>query len=100
VTLTRFTAAWEGSRLTVRWETAAEANTYGFVLLRSATTSRADAVRVTPAPILGRGRQGGAAYAWVDTSTVPGTTYRYWLVEIETGGAHHEYGPATARPAG
>jgi hypothetical protein len=100
VTLARFTAAWEGSQVTVRWETAAEAHTYGFVLLRSATASRADAVQVTPTPILGRGRGGGAAYVWTDTAAVAGTTYRYWLVEIETSGARHEYGPATARPPG
>ena len=31
----------EGGQVTVRWQTAAEANTYGFVLLRSATASRA-----------------------------------------------------------
>jgi hypothetical protein len=52
---------------------------------------------VTPQLIPGQGRgQGGASYRWTDTDAEANVTYTYWLVETETGGATHEYGPATA----
>jgi len=97
VTLTSFTATREGAHIAVRWTTAAEINTWGFYLYRSADGSRAHAVRVTPELILGQGRgQGGASYSWNDTGAQPGVTYTYWLQEVEINGTVHEYGPAAA----
>ncbi|HEY0607719.1 MAG TPA: hypothetical protein VGD58_32695 [Herpetosiphonaceae bacterium] len=80
----------------VRWETATEYNTQGFYLYRSADGSRSSAVRVTPELIFAEGSGvTGAVYTWTDRDVQPGTTYSYWLHEVETGGATHEYGPAS-----
>jgi uncharacterized repeat protein (TIGR01451 family) len=97
IALASFTAVRSGSQVVVRWTTTAELNTLGFELYRSANGRRADAVRVTPALIAGRGRgQGGASYSWIDTSAADGATYTYWLIEIEVSGTTNEYGPTTA----
>jgi hypothetical protein len=81
----------------VRWVTTAEINTWGFQIYRSADGTRASATRVTPTFIPGQGRgHGGASYRWSDSDAVVGSTYTYWLVETEIGGATNEYGPATA----
>jgi hypothetical protein len=81
----------------VRWVTGAELNTWGFELYRSATGSRADAVKVTTSAILARGSaSGGAEYSWSDTGAEAGVRYSYWLAERETGGTVNEYGPAVA----
>lgn len=78
----------------VRWETATEYNTQGFYLYRSADGSRASAVRVTPELIFAEGSGvTGAVYSWTDCDVLPGTTYTYWLQEVETSGATNEYGP-------
>ncbi len=93
ITLTSFTASPTIGGVLVRWATAAEVNTYGFRLVRSTSNWRADAVEITSAIILGRGRGQGASYAWVDTSAQPGILYNYWLVEVEVNGSTIDYGP-------
>jgi uncharacterized repeat protein (TIGR01451 family) len=98
VELTSFTATRTGDAIVVRWATAAELNTWGFQLLRSADAEREHAARVTPEPILARGRDGGASYAWTDAAAPAGATY-YWLQEIEVNGTISEYGPAAAQPS-
>jgi uncharacterized repeat protein (TIGR01451 family) len=99
ITLERFTAHWDDDTVAVEWATGAELNTWGFHLLRSATGHRADAEQVTATLIPGQGRgRGGASYRWVDTGVEAGQTYTYWLVEVETGGTTHEYGPASTAP--
>jgi hypothetical protein len=97
VTLTRFTATWDGAAVRLEWATGAEVDTLGFHVYRSASGKRADAERVTPNLIQARGRgQGGAEYGWTDTDVEAGTTYTYWLEEVEVGGEMNEYGPVTA----
>jgi hypothetical protein len=82
----------------VRWETAAEMNTWGFYLYRSSDGTRANAIRVTPSVMLGKGHNlGGGTYAWTDTDVVPGQRYTYWLQEIELNGTTNEYGPTASR---
>jgi uncharacterized repeat protein (TIGR01451 family) len=95
--LVSFTASPAATGVLVRWETALELNTWGFHVYRSASASRADAVRITPTLIAAQGRgQAGASYSWLDRSAVAGQVYSYWLIEIDTGGVTHEYGPATS----
>jgi hypothetical protein len=96
IVLTSFTAAVEGGAISVRWVTAAELNTWGFYLYRSADENRAHAIRITPELILGRGRAQGASYIWIDTDITSDTSYTYWLQEIELNGTVNEYGPARA----
>jgi hypothetical protein len=97
ITLSSFTATREQGAVSVRWSTSAEINTWGYHLYRSADGTRANATQITPNVILARGRgQGGADYTWSDTAIRAGTTYTYWLQEIELGGATNEYGPVKA----
>jgi hypothetical protein len=97
VTLQSFTAAPQADgTLVVAWETATELNTAGFYLYRSSDGQRGSADRVTPEIIFAEGSGLiGARYTWTDRDVQPGTTYTYWLQEVETGGATNEYGPAT-----
>lgn len=95
IELVSFTATRQGERIQVRWVTGAELNTWGFHLYRSADGTRANAVRVTPTLIPGRGRgQETTTYTWTDTAVEAGTSYSYWLQEIELDGDTIEYGPA------
>jgi hypothetical protein len=101
VRLQSFTAERIDGGVEISWVTGAETDTWGFRLLRSATANRSDATVVTPQVIPSQGRGGGGAtYAWLDASAIAGTTYSYWLQEIELNGTTIEYGPAAAiRPA-
>lgn len=99
VTLTSFSAARQPGGVLVSWATSSEIDTWAFELYRSDDGLREHAQCVTPAPIAAQGRgQGGAAYRWLDEAPPQGTPATYWLVEIENGGATHEYGPVVAAP--
>ena len=94
IALTSFSATNRANGVLIQWATSAEVNTFGFTLYRSATSSRSDAVLITPQVILAQGRGNtGAAYSWHDTTAEPGTVYHYWLAEIDAGQQTHEYGP-------
>ncbi|MFQ3633123.1 SdrD B-like domain-containing protein, partial [Roseiflexus sp.] len=95
IQLTRFSAERGANGVTIRWETAAEYETRGFHIERSASGSRSDAVRITDRLIPAAGSiSSGAAYVWNDASAAPGVRYTYWLVEETTSGSTHIYGPA------
>nr|WP_255603123.1 SdrD B-like domain-containing protein [Oscillochloris sp. ZM17-4] len=92
ITLQSFTLERQRSGNLLRWETGAEINSAGFEIYRSATGSRADAEQVSGPLILSSGVGGGGArYSWLDSSADPQVGYSYWLVEVEIGGARHEY---------
>lgn len=93
VTLTDLRAERQAKGTLVRWTTGVELHSLGFHVYRSATGSRADAVRVTPRLILARGGASGASYSFLDADAAPGASYSYWLVEIDSGGATSEFGP-------
>lgn len=95
ITLARFTAQRGNGGVDLVWETGMEANTWGFHLWRSRDGTRANAIRVTDTLILAQGsRSAGAVYRWTDSSAVAGTTYSYWLEEVEINGTSNVYGPA------
>ena len=95
VTLTAFTARARGKATRIDWSTSQELSSWGFDLYRSDDGSWESAARVTPQPILARGRgQSGADYSWDDTTGAPGPATVYWLVETETAGTSNRYGPA------
>lgn len=102
ISLLSFTAERQSDGMLLRWETGTELNTAGFQIYRSAG-SRADAVRVSDQLIPAHGASGGGAvYSWLDSGAESGVAYSYWLVEIEIGGARHEYpldGPAKPGPS-
>ncbi|WP_322490270.1 hypothetical protein [Chloroflexus sp.] len=84
------TGGWE-----IRWTTGVEVNTSVFMIYRSTSgRDKASLLAVIPA----RGSAGnGASYSVIDRSAPAGFDYSYWLVEIETNGAQHEYGPLQSR---
>ena len=77
--------------VSVFWQTAHEANTAGFVLLRGEAGAGADAREVSW--FIQSEGTGGASYAWQDTSTQAGYAYAYWLREMALDGSTREYGP-------
>ncbi|NJP06540.1 MAG: DUF11 domain-containing protein [Chloroflexaceae bacterium] len=94
IQLLNFSATQQAQGVAIRWATGAEINTWGFHLLRSNDGSRASAVHVTSELIRSEGqRNSGAQYSWFDSTAVPGTTYTYWLQEVELDGSLIEYGP-------
>ena len=98
VVLYHLRASVEGDQVVVRWQTASEEKTVGFWLEREVTGAW---VRVNTELIYGQGSDGGgASYAQLDAEAVPGETYRYRLVELETDGNMQIYGPfeRTATP--
>lgn len=81
-----------GDAVNVVWETASEEKSVGFYLYRLGPDSSWS--QVNPGLIPSAGIDGmGAAYSVADPAAVPGQTYVYKLVEVETDGNRNEYGP-------
>ncbi|GIV87661.1 MAG: hypothetical protein KatS3mg055_0179 [Chloroflexus sp.] len=92
ITLLSFTAERQTNGVLLRWVTGSERDTLGFVILRSASDNRADAVQLFTTPIPAQGSVGnGASYQWFDRTARPDVSYHYWLVEIESGGGRNEF---------
>ncbi|WP_322511357.1 SdrD B-like domain-containing protein, partial [Chloroflexus sp.] len=92
VTLLSFTAERQGNGVLLRWVTGSERDTLGFIILRSASSNRAEATPLFTAPIPAQGSAGGgASYQWFDRTAQPNVSYHYWLVEIEADGDRNEF---------
>ncbi len=84
----------EGGGLLIRWVTAAERESWGFILYRSTSGDWEEAVRITPSLIQATGDENsGAVYTFEDVSAVTGVRYHYWLQELELTGYTVIYGP-------
>jgi hypothetical protein len=96
VTLSSFTADWDGDQVAVAWETALEVDTVGFNVWRS-TNAGGSYVQIndTLIPAASPGGMMGGSYAFTDSNVTPGTTYYYKLEELEVGGARNWYGPVS-----
>ena len=95
ITVRSFDAAASGSTVTLRWETASEANLLGFRLWRS-SQANGGYEAVGPALIPAELAPGGAAYTWSDTQVVDGRWY-YKLDAVATDGmVVGTYGPTLA----
>ncbi len=80
-----FTAESRAATIRLHWATTFEMDLRGFQLWRSITGQRADAVRITPQLIRGRGvGSTGAVYVFEDADVIHGPTYTYWLQEVAT----------------
>jgi hypothetical protein len=96
VTLSAFTAAWDGGVVLVAWETAMEIDTLSFNVWRSIAADGAyTQVNEALIPSASPGGVWGGAYAYVDFDVIPGVTYYYKLEELEVGGARNWYGPVS-----
>ena len=97
VTLSSFSATWQGNGVLVAWETALELNTAGFNVWRS-TDPEAGYVQANdtmiPSAFPGAGEP--ASYSYYDGDIQPGTDYYYKLEELELGGTSNWYGPVVA----
>jgi uncharacterized repeat protein (TIGR01451 family) len=84
----------DGGGLLIRWVTAAERESWGFILYRSTSGDWEEAVRITPHLIQAVGDENnGATYSFEDELAVPGVPYYYWLQELELTGYTVIYGP-------
>jgi hypothetical protein len=93
VDLLYFRGNQTGSAVKLEWATAIEVDNYGFRLLRSATGQLADAVDLAFIPGQGYGTQTGRSYNYVDDTALPGSSYTYWLVDVDTQGVESRHGP-------
>jgi hypothetical protein len=125
VELADFSATQEGEQIVIQWQTVSELDNLGFNLYRSTSTSLPELggteggliqlYRSTSAslPELG-GTEGGLiqlnstlipsqapgsgqgqAYDWVDNSVQAGTTYYYWLEDVDVNGGRRIHGPVS-----
>jgi autotransporter-associated beta strand protein len=89
VTLASFEAAQapDAAMIVVTWETTTELNNRGFNVWRGATSAGPDVkLNDTLIPSDSQGLPGsGFTYTWEDSKDlVPGTTYYYWLEDLDT----------------
>ena len=92
-TIAGLSAASEGGRVVVQWETTSEYGTAGFHLLRLHEASgKFQRVNSHLLPGLLTAPQGGT-YRLVDPSAQAGKTYTYQLLEVETRGTERMHGP-------
>jgi hypothetical protein len=97
VTLASFTATPLAESILLHWETASEIDTLGFHLYR-AEAPEGQRTRLNGALIPGQAPGGpvGAVYEFVDETAVAGTTYHYWLEDVDLHGTTTLHGPVSA----
>jgi uncharacterized delta-60 repeat protein len=97
VELVSFEALPLDAAVELSWQTASEIRNLGFHLYRALPGARPE--RVTELVIPGLGSSpSGARYQYRDAALVNGTTYSYWLEDIETTGRTERHGPVLATP--
>jgi hypothetical protein len=94
VTLASFTATGQALNILVEWQRVSELDNLGFNLWRG-TSPEAPSERLNdelvPAQAPGSGQ--GSAYEWLDDDVAVGTSYYYWLEDIEVSGTMTRHGP-------
>ncbi|MGB8647832.1 MAG: hypothetical protein WCF84_21540 [Anaerolineae bacterium] len=99
VTLGGFSAAWQGTRVQVQWNTLSEINNLGFNLLRS-TSATGPFTQINARLIPGcAGCSTGQSYSYADANVTANTTYYYKLAAMDKSGATQLFGPVTVAPA-
>ena len=97
VTLADFAAVQTGDAVLLTWETASELNNRGFNLYRGVSPGAPDRqINETLIPSQSQGNPGGFIYTWEDRAgLVPGTTYFYWVEDVDINGAATRHGPVS-----
>lgn len=98
VRLQSFSATPGDSLVDLQWTTASELRNLGFHLYRSLSPD-GPGERITSSlmPGLGSSPQ-GASYFFRDSGLSNGTTYFYWLEDVETTGKSEQHGPVESTP--
>lgn len=96
VTLADFRAEAQSDHVLVSWETASELDNQGFNLYRS-TSPDAPGQQINPAliPAQAPGSAQGVLYRWQDLDVTAGSTYFYWLEDVDFSGATTLHGPVS-----
>ncbi len=97
VTLADFSAAQTGDAVLLTWETNSELNNRGFNLYRGVDPSgRTGSSTTTLIPSQSQGNPGGFIYTWEDRADlVPGTTYYYWVEDVDLNNVATRHGPVS-----
>ena len=97
VTLADFSAVQQGDHVLLTWETNSELNNRGFNLYRGTSAAGPDRqLNETLIPSQSQGNPGGFIYTWEDRAElVPGTSYFYWVEDVDINGAATMHGPVS-----
>ncbi len=97
VTLSEFSVAQQDAAVLVSWETNSEIDNRGFNLYRGTTPDGWDRqLNELLIPSQSQGNPGGFVYTWLDEADLAaGTTYYYWLEDVDVNGATALHGPVS-----
>jgi|GEM_PF-6662226 len=97
VTMADFSAAQTGDAVLLTWETVSELENRGFNLYRGVDPSAPDRqLNDTLIPSQSQGNPGGFIYTWEDRADLtPGTTYFYWVEDVDIYGTATRHGPVS-----
>ncbi|HSN77593.1 MAG TPA: right-handed parallel beta-helix repeat-containing protein [Anaerolineae bacterium] len=98
VLLAGFSAEAQSDQVLVNWETVSEIDNLGFNLWRGVSPDGPDTqLNASLIPSQAPGSTLGYSYAWTDqTDLVAGTTYFYWLEDVDANGEVTRHGPVSA----
>ena len=97
VNLADFSASQQGDYVLLTWETASELENRGFNLYRGTSAAGSDRqLNETLIPSQSQGNPGGFIYTWEDRAGLaPGTTYFYWVEDVDIYGTATRHGPVS-----
>lgn len=96
-TLASFEATPQENHISITWQTVSELNNLGFTLYRSTSPDQpSEQLNNQLIPSQAPGSGSGSSYAWQDDDVEEGTTYYYWLEDIETSGVTTLHAPVSA----
>ena len=97
VTLAEFYAEQVADYVLLTWETNSELNNRGFNLYRGTSSAGPDRqLNETLIPSQSQGNPGGFIYTWEDhVDLAPGTTYFYWVEDVDIAGVATRHGPVS-----
>lgn len=98
IDLVSFEAKGLDGKVLLSWKTGAEIETAGFYLYRR-QKGQDHFIKVNDGIIASKGSaSAGASYLYSDSNVVNGTTYIYYLVDIDLAGRATAHGPVVATP--
>lgn len=96
IELSSFTVEAYADKAVVRWATATEIDNAGFLVYRCDDEASGCSKVSGFIPATGAAAS-GAEYSFTDGNVVPGATYYYYLVDVDTAGKWTAHGPVVTR---